>query len=103
MSPFMAQSCRLPRCNDLVGYSGYFCRGNRRVCLPPNIDLHHFIERDAILAAVVELRGAGGGMRRHLARLLKCAASSRMHAVDRDSLEIAVDWVMAELLPDTKS
>src|SRR5262245_47473441 len=39
-----------------------------------NIDLHHFIERDAIIAAVVELRGAGGGMRRHLAGLLERTA-----------------------------
>src|SRR6516162_1226886 len=43
-------------------------------CSPPNIDLHDFIERDAILTPVVELRGAGRGMRRHLARLLQRAA-----------------------------
>jgi hypothetical protein len=42
--------------------------------LAPNIDLHHFIKSDAILAPVVELGGAGGGMRRHLACLLECAA-----------------------------
>jgi len=33
--------------------------------LPPNIDLHGPIERDAVLAPVVELRGAGGGMGCH--------------------------------------
>ena len=39
--------------------------------LPANIDLHHLIERDAVLAAIVELGRAGGGMRCHLARLLE--------------------------------
>src|SRR5262249_6909881 len=52
----------------------YSCRRDLSVGLPPNIDLHHFIERDAVLAPVVELGGAGGGMRRHLARLLERAA-----------------------------
>jgi hypothetical protein len=58
------------------GYSGYICRVDRSdgFGLPPNIDLHHFIKGDAVLAAVVELRGAGGGMGRHLARLLERAA-----------------------------
>src|SRR5262249_45528952 len=43
-----------------------FYREDRSVGLPPNIDLHHFIERDAVLASVVELSGAGRRMRRHL-------------------------------------
>ena len=34
-----------------------------------NIDLHDLVERDAVLAPVVELGGVGGGMRRHLACL----------------------------------
>ena len=42
---------------------------------PPNIDLHDLIEREAVLAPVVELRGAGSGMRRHLARLFERAAA----------------------------
>ena len=46
----------------------------RRVELPPNIDLHHLIERDAILAPIVERGRAGGGMRRQLPRLLQRAA-----------------------------
>src|SRR5262245_34702210 len=39
----------------------------------PNNDLHDLIERDAILAAVIELGGAGRRMRRHLPRLLERA------------------------------
>src|SRR5262249_53226680 len=44
-------------------------RASRCRCdeLPANIDLHHFIERDAIIAAVVALRGGGGARRRHRA------------------------------------
>jgi len=42
--------------------------------LPPNIDLHDLVERDAVLAPIVELGRAGGGMCRHLARLLQRAA-----------------------------
>src|SRR5262245_10122665 len=34
-----------------------------------HIDLHHFVEDDVVLAPIVELGGAGRGMRRHLARL----------------------------------
>src|SRR5262245_22642998 len=30
---------------------------------PPNVDLHDLIERDAVFAAIIELGGAGGGMR----------------------------------------
>jgi len=67
----MAHSCRLPRCSDLVGYLGYFYREDRSVGLPPNIDLHDLVERDAVLAPVIKLRGAGGGMRRHLAGELR--------------------------------
>jgi len=40
----------------------------------PNIDLHHLIERDPVLAPIVELGRAGRCMRRHLARLLERAA-----------------------------
>src|SRR5262245_27088829 len=69
----MAHSCRLPRCSDLVGCLGYFYREDRSVGLPPNIDLHDFIEGDAVLAPIVELRGAGRRMRRHLAGLLQRA------------------------------
>src|SRR5262245_16685057 len=39
--------------------------------LPPNIDLHDFIKSDAVLAPIVNLRGARRGMNRHLARLLQ--------------------------------
>src|SRR5262252_8285231 len=46
-----------------------FCRGGD---LPPNIDLHHFIRGDAVIALVVELGGAGRCMCRHLARLPEC-------------------------------
>jgi hypothetical protein len=42
--------------------------------LPPNIDRHDLVEGDRVLAQVVELGGAGGGMRRHLARLIQRAA-----------------------------
>src|SRR5262249_12363981 len=42
--------------------------------LAPNMDLHHFIKRDAIFPPIVELGGARGGMGRHLARLLQRAA-----------------------------
>ena len=38
-----------------------------------NIDLRDLVERDAVLAPVVELGGVGGGMRRHLACLLERA------------------------------
>src|SRR5262245_54709045 len=41
--------------------------------LPANIDLHDLVERDAVLAPIVELGGAGRRMRRHLTRLLECA------------------------------
>src|SRR5215475_6264195 len=39
-----------------------------------NIDLHHLIKCDAVLAPIIELRGARGGVCRHLARLLERAA-----------------------------
>jgi hypothetical protein len=42
--------------------------------LPPNIDLHHFIKRDAVFAPIVELCGAGGSLCRHLSGLLESAA-----------------------------
>src|SRR5262245_27691957 len=42
--------------------------------LPANIDLHDLVERDAVLAPIVELGGAGRRMRRHLTRLLERAA-----------------------------
>jgi len=54
----MAQSCRVSRCNDCAGYSAYFCRVDRSRDLPPNIDLHHLIKCDAVLAPIVELRSA---------------------------------------------
>src|SRR5262245_12143108 len=60
---------------DYMGYSGFFCGPGRSVGgdLPRNIDLHDLIERDAILAAVIELGGARGGLRRHLTGLLQRA------------------------------
>ena len=42
--------------------------------LPANIDLHDLVERNAVLAPVVELGGAGRRMRRHLTGLLQRAA-----------------------------
>src|SRR5215470_11950981 len=63
--------------------------------LPPNIDLHHFIERDAVLAAIVELGGAGRGMRRHLAGLLERAA---VLEVGRDAR--AAEGVVAHMRGD---
>jgi len=37
--------------------SGYFCRVDRSVFgdLPSNIDLHHFIEGDVVLAPIIKL------------------------------------------------
>jgi hypothetical protein len=32
------QSCRLPRCNDCVGFSGYFCRVERSVGRRPTLE-----------------------------------------------------------------
>jgi hypothetical protein len=52
----------------------YFRRVDRSRGLPPNIDLHHFIERDAVLAPIVELRRSRRRMRRHLARFFQRAA-----------------------------
>jgi hypothetical protein len=52
-------SCRLLRRSDLVRYLVLVTWAG----LPPNIDLHDLIERDAVLAPIVELRGAGRGIR----------------------------------------
>src|SRR5262245_10115060 len=63
--------------------------------LPANIDLHHLIERDAVLAPIVELRGARGGMGRHLARLLQRAA---ILEISRDTC--AAEGVVADFRCD---
>ena len=60
--------------------------------LAPNIDLHDFIKRDATLAPVIELRGAGRPMRRHPAGLLEGAAVLK---VGRDAR--AAEGVVADL------
>ena len=57
----------------MIGYLGYFYRDDPSVGLPANIDLHDLIERDSVLAPIVELGGACGGMRRHLPRFLQRA------------------------------
>src|SRR5262245_4415809 len=64
----------------------------RSEALPPNIDLHDLIERDAVLAPIVELGGARGGMRRHLARLLE---RSSVLEVGRDAS--TAEGVVADL------
>ena len=45
--------------------------------LPANIDLHHFAKRNAVLAPIVKLRGAGRGMRRHLDKTVALAGFAR--------------------------
>src|SRR5215467_3775979 len=45
-----------------------------RVRAKRNIDLHDLIERDAVLASILELRRPRRGVRRHLARLLERAS-----------------------------
>src|SRR5262247_3519362 len=57
--------------------------GRLRACSPPNII---FVQRNAVLALVVELRGAGGGMRCHLTRAVPQWTSvrqRRLHLFDR--------------------
>ena len=63
--------------------------------LPPNIDLHDFIKRDAVLAPIVELGGAGRRMRRHLAGFLECAAVLEVGGDPR-----AAESVVADLCRD---
>ena len=46
----------------------------RGAAATPEYRSSHLVERHAVLAPIVELGGAGGGMRRHLARLLESSA-----------------------------
>src|SRR5215472_6766545 len=62
-SPVHTHPCELPLCRRSVNGG-----------LPPNVYLHDVVERDAILAPVVELRGSRRRMCRHLPGLLQRAA-----------------------------
>jgi len=62
------------------------CRGPS-----PDIDLHDLIEGDAILAPVVQLGGAGGGVCRHLPRLLQRAAVLEVGGDAGGSKRVAAD------------